>query len=42
MRTPLDDGGTRILIATDRYMTFEEVRNQPRSYDYPFTFLDIR
>ena len=42
MQTPLDDGGTRILIATDRYMTFEEVRNQPRSYDYPFTFLDIR
>jgi hypothetical protein len=42
MRSPLEDGGTRILIATDRYMTFEEVRNQPRTYDYPFTFIDIR
>jgi hypothetical protein len=42
MRTPLEDGGTRILIATDRYMSFAEVRNQPRTVDYPFTFLDIR
>jgi hypothetical protein len=42
MRQPLEDGGTRILIATDRYMTFEEVRNQPRTVDYPFTFVDIR
>jgi hypothetical protein len=41
MRSPLDDGGTRILIATDRYMTFAEVRNRPRTYDYPFTFLEI-
>jgi hypothetical protein len=23
-------------------MTFEEVRNQPRTVDYPFTFVDIR
>src|SRR5215471_10415430 len=42
MQQPGEDGGTRILIATDRYMTFEEVRNQPRSVDYPFTFIDIR
>ena len=41
MRTPGEDGGTRILIATDRYMSFAEVRNQPRTYDYPFTFLEI-
>jgi hypothetical protein len=41
MKTPLEDGGTRILIATDRYMTFAEVRNRPRTYDYPFTFLEI-
>jgi hypothetical protein len=42
METPGEDGGKRILIATDRYMTFEEVRNQPRTVDYPFTFIDIR
>jgi hypothetical protein len=41
MRTPGEDGGSRILIATDRYMSFAEVRNQPRTYDYPFTFLEI-
>jgi hypothetical protein len=41
MQTPLDDGGMRILIATDRYMSFAEVRNRPRTYDYPFTFLEI-
>jgi hypothetical protein len=42
MRTPLEDGGTSILLATDRYMSFAEVRNRPRIYDYPFTFLEIR
>jgi hypothetical protein len=41
MRTAAEDGGTRILLATDRYMTFAEVRNRPRIYDYPFTFLEI-
>ncbi len=42
MRTPTGDGGTSILLATDRYMSFAEVRNRPRTYDYPFTFLEIR
>jgi hypothetical protein len=37
-----EDGGMRIMIATDRYMTFAEQRNQPRSADYPFTFAEIR
>ena len=41
MRTPIEDGGTSILLATDRYMSFAEVRNRPRIYDYPFTFLEI-
>jgi hypothetical protein len=36
-----EDGGMRIMIATDRYMTFAEQRNQ-RSVDYPFTFAEIR
>lgn len=38
---PGEDGGMRIMLATDRYMTFAEVRNRPRTYDYPFTFLEI-
>jgi hypothetical protein len=42
METPGEDGGRRLMIATDRYMTFEEVRNQPRTVDYPFTFVEIR
>jgi hypothetical protein len=41
MRTPAEDGGVSILLATDRYMSFAEVRNRPRVYDYPFTFLEI-
>jgi hypothetical protein len=41
-QTPMDEGGTRIVLATDRYVTFEEARNNPRTMDYPFTLLDIR
>jgi hypothetical protein len=37
----LPEGGERIMIATDRYMSFWELRNQPRTVDYPFTFLEI-
>jgi hypothetical protein len=40
--TKLPDGGERIMIATDRYMSFWELRNQPRTVDYPFTFIEIR
>ena len=40
--TPLPEGGQRIMIATDRYIGFWEARDQPRSTDYPFTFLEIR
>ena len=39
---PGEDGGRRIVIATDRYIGFWEARNQPRSIDYPFTFIEIR
>ena len=38
----LDDGAERIVIATDRQMSMWEVRNRPRSYDYPFTLIEIR
>lgn len=39
---PDGDGGQRIVIATDRYITFAEARNQPRVSDYPITLIDIR
>jgi hypothetical protein len=39
--TPLEDGGHRIIIGMDRYMSFAEVRNQPRTVDYPFTLIEI-
>ena len=39
---PLPEGGKRIVIATDRYISFQEARNQPRISDYPFTFFEIR
>jgi hypothetical protein len=39
---PDGDGGQRIVVATDRYITFAEARNNPRVSDYPFTLLDIR
>lgn len=38
----LPDGGDRIVIATDRQMSMMEVRERPRSFDYPFTLLEIR
>jgi hypothetical protein len=41
-QTPLPEGGRRIVIATDRYIGFQEARNQPRTYDYPFTLFEIR
>jgi hypothetical protein len=41
-QNPLDDGGTRIVLALDRYIGFWEAANRPRSIDYPFTFIEIR
>lgn len=40
-KTPAEDGGEHIVIATDRYISFWEARNQPRSIDYPFTVIEI-
>jgi hypothetical protein len=39
--TPEPDGGHRIIIGLDRTMSFQEVRNQPRTVDYPFTLIEI-
>lgn len=38
----LPGGGRRIVIITDRYIGFQEARNQPRTIDYPFTLFEIR
>jgi hypothetical protein len=38
----LPDGGERVVLITDRRIGFWEASNQPRSIDYPFTFIDIR
>jgi len=36
------DGGHRIIVATDRYVSFLEATTQPRTIDYPFMLIDIR
>ncbi len=41
MQFPQEDGGMRIMIATDRYIGFQEQRANPRTMDYPFTFIEI-
>jgi hypothetical protein len=40
-QAPLDEGGRRIVVATDRPMPFWEVRDRPRSFDYPFTVFEM-
>jgi hypothetical protein len=35
-------GGRRLLIATDRPISFRESLNRPRTIDYPFLLVDIR
>jgi hypothetical protein len=39
--TPWGDGGRRIFIATDRYISFWEAVNQTRSMQYPFTLIEM-
>lgn len=41
-RRPDPEGGERIVLALDRYLTFWEVANRPRTIDYPFTFVEMR
>jgi hypothetical protein len=38
---PAEDGGRRIIIGTDRPISFWEAVNRPRSIDYPFTVIEI-
>ena len=37
-----EDGGRRIVLATDRPVGFREARNNSRTMDYPFTIIEIR
>jgi hypothetical protein len=39
---PGEDGGRRIVIASDRRMSFLEASNRPRTVDYPFTVVELR
>jgi hypothetical protein len=38
----LPEGGSQIVLLTDRPVSFWEARNQPRTTDYPFTLIDLR
>jgi hypothetical protein len=40
--TQMDDGARKIVIGTDRPVSFYEARNNPRSRDYEFTLAEIR
>lgn len=39
---PGEDGGRRVVLATDRPISFWEARNQPRTIDYPFTVIQMQ
>ena len=41
-RMPLPEGGERVVLVTDRRIGFWEAANQPRSINYPFTFIEVR
>ena len=36
------DGGERVVLATNRPIGFWEASNRPRSFDYPFTVIELR
>lgn len=39
---PMPDGGRRIILGSERPMSFWEALNRPRSADYEFTLAEIR
>lgn len=41
-KVPLEDGGERVVLATDRYISFWEQWVRPRTIDYPFTIIEMR
>ena len=40
-KTPMPEGGERVVLATDRRINFWEAANRPRSIDYPFTVIEL-
>jgi hypothetical protein len=40
-QAPTAEGGRRIVVVTDRPIGFWEATNRPRSYDYPFTVVQM-
>jgi len=40
-QTPLPEGGREVVIATDRPIGFWEAVNRPRTFDYPFTVIQM-
>jgi hypothetical protein len=41
-QTPAEDGGRRIVLATDRPIGFWEAWHRPRTIDYPFTVVQMQ
>jgi hypothetical protein len=41
-KVPQPDGGDRIVLATDRRISFREAARQARTLDYPFTVIELR
>jgi hypothetical protein len=41
-QTPLPEGGRMVVIATDRPIGFWEATQRPRSFDYPFTVIQMK
>jgi len=41
-QTPLPEGGRMVVIATDRPIGFWEATEHPRSFDYPFTVIQMK
>jgi hypothetical protein len=39
---PGEDGGRQIILVTDRPIGFWEAANRPRTFDYPFTVIELR
>ena len=41
-KTAQPDGGERVVLATDRRISFREASRQSRTLDYPFTVIELR
>ena len=41
-QSPLEGGGRRVVVATDRPIGFWEASDRPRTVDYPFTVIELR